>query len=165
MKANERSGEVVFSLPTFKGFLKIIFHVIYALFSYLFMGGLGVLVAIICVFSIFRNGAFLADLSWVEIALIVWVFYCVRLVIYSGQSGWNGFLQYVSLFSFTGWLTFFSALFYWIWFGGIPSVSFLYSNTLEFFIIFLIGMGFGLAALVASVGYNNDASHADGDNL
>ncbi len=141
---------------------------IYAFFSYVVMSLLGLLVLAITMLSFFRNGNIISDLSIIEIAAMFWMFLCVRRIYQLSTRGVGRLINFLRLFSYSGWFFLWSALGLYFFHAFLSSeeisYGFFYSNKVEFFLLLMIVFSFGLAAFVAnkSAVFSENKSDMDG---
>lgn len=132
-----------------KGF----FNTLYRFLSSLIMGVAGLIVFCVCMFTVFRHGGWLADVSILEWLLFFWLAYCLYAVKELAlEQKRSVFLFRWRLFALIGWTMFWTALGYAAWFkwgseAGLQK-SFLASNLFELSLLLVVGggMGFGLLA-------------------
>jgi hypothetical protein len=133
-----------------KGFLKSL----YDFLSSLIMGGAGIIVFVGCMFTVFRHGDWLADISILEWLLFFWLIYCFYAVKELAlEQKRSVFLFRWRLFSLTGWTMFWTLLGYAGWFRWGSDTgfqdTFYASNLFEFSLLFVVGLGMGLGLLVS----------------
>jgi len=126
----------------------------YDFLTSLLMGCIGLVVFAVCIFTVFRNGAWLADISFVEWLLSFWILYCFYAIkTLAVEQNRSVFLFRWRLFAFTGWTSFWVAVAYSAWFKlGSDSgweVTFLASNLFEVSLLLVVGLGMGLGLLVS----------------
>lgn len=133
-----------------KGF----FQAIYDFLSSLLMGTVGLVVFGVCLFTVFRHGDWLADVSILEWLLFFWVSYCFHtakeLAVKQVRSV---FLFRWRLFALTGWMTFWTGAGYAAWFkwGSDDGFNqtFYASNLFEMTLLVVVAFGFGLGLLLS----------------
>ncbi len=140
----------------------------YLFFSYVIMSLIGVSVLAITMLSFFRNGDFISDLSILELAALFWMFFCVRRIYQLSAVGADKLINLLRIFSYSGWLFLWSVLGLYFWFSffvsKMPRPGFFYSNTIEFYLLFLIVFSFGMAAFFASKPKVLSAIYSDKDS-
>lgn len=133
---------------------------IYDFLSSLIAGSLGIVTFAICIFTVFRHGSGLADVSFLELGFFIWLLYCFNAAKELAQEQQRSvFLFTWRLFALTGWLMFWSCLAYAAWFKwgadyGLQD-NFFASSLFEVSLLLVVGIGAGLGVLV-SVKTNND---------
>lgn len=126
---------------------------IYDFLSSLIAGSVGIVTFAICIFTVFRHGGGLADVSFVELGFFIWLLYCFNAAKDLAQEqGRSHFLFTWQLFALTGWLMFWSSLAYAAWFKwgadfGLKE-NFFASSLFEVSLLLVVGIGAGLGVLV-----------------
>ena len=152
MKAEEKKNDPWLNESEDKG--RGIFRSIYDFISSLVMGLVGLIVFGVCLFTVFRHGSGIAEVSIIEIGLFIWLFYCVNvskdLAVNQKRSV---FVFRWRLFALTGWVTLWASLAYAAWFKwgadyGFQE-SFLASNLFEVSLMLVVGIGSGLGVLTS----------------
>lgn len=130
-----------------------IFKLIYEFLSSLIAGSLGIITFVICIFTVFRHGGGLAEVSFLELGFFMWVLYCFNAAKNLAQEQQRSvFLFTWRLFALSGWLLFWSSLAYAAWFKwgsdfGLKE-NFFASSLFELSLLLVVGIGVGLGVLV-----------------
>jgi hypothetical protein len=125
---------------------------IYDFLSSLIAGSIGIVTFVACIFTTFRHGGGLADISIIELGLFIWVIYCFsELKNLALEQKRSILLFYWRLFALTGWMMFWTCLTYKAWFKWGADAgyyeSFLASNLFEISLLLVVGIGSGLGVL------------------
>lgn len=130
-----------------------IFKLIYDFLSSLIAGSVGIITFVICIFTVFRHGGGLAEVSFLELGFFIWILYCFNAAKNFAQEQQRSvFLFTWRLFALTGWLMFWSSLAYAAWFKwgsdfGFKE-NFFASSLFELSLLLVVGIGAGLGVLV-----------------
>jgi len=118
----------------------------------LVVGLVGIVTFVACFIIIFRHGVGLAEISFLELGLFIWLFFCFYSAIsLAKEQERSVILTLWRLFVITGWLMVWSCLAYAAWFKwGAASgykVTFFASNLFEVSVLLVVGIGSWLGSL------------------
>lgn len=152
MKAEEKKNDPWLNESEDKG--RGIFRSIYDFLSSLVMGLVGLIVFGVCLFTVFRHGDWLADVSILEWLLFFWLSYCFNAIKeLAVEQTRSVFLFRWRLFAYTGWTMFWTLVGYAAWFkwgsdDGFDQ-TFFASNLFEMTLLVVVAFGFGLGVLLS----------------